>query len=198
MQVGSANSKRRSGTTSTDLALIAVFAALIAVSSVAVALPIGINGVPLTLQTFAILLTGATLGAGRGFLSVLLYLTVGLAGLPVFAGGMAGVAPFLGVTGGYLLAFPFAAAIIGWAAARFRSQGPLIMVTGLIVAGVVAIVIVTFAGAGSIAIVGNLTYREALIAALVYVPGDLIKLIIAAVVASSVHRAFPQLLTDRS
>ena len=183
--------------TATDLALIAVFAALIAVSSVAVALPIGILGVPLTLQTFAILLTGAILGALRGFLSVLLYLLVGFVGVPVFAGGMAGVAPFLGVTAGYLLAFPFAAAIIGAAATRFHNRKPKVLFAAFLAFGALAILVITLSGAVSIAIVGNLSYGQALLAALIYVPGDLIKLVIAAIVASSVHRAFPALLSKQ-
>lgn len=183
--------------TATDLALIAVFAALIAVSSVAVALPIGILGVPLTLQTFAILLTGAILGALRGFLSVLLYLLVGFVGVPVFAGGMAGVAPFLGVTAGYLLAFPFAAAIIGVAGTRFHNRKPKVLFVAFLAFGALAILVITMSGAVSIAIVGNLSYGQALLAALIYVPGDLIKLVIAAIVASSVHRAFPALLSKQ-
>ena len=184
----------KSRITATDLALIAVFAALIAVSSVAVALPIGILGVPITLQTFAILLTGAILGSVRGFLSVSLYLLVGF---PVFAGGMAGVAPFLGVTAGYLLAFPFAAAIIGIAGTRFHNRKPKVMFAALLAFGLLAILLVTLSGSVSIAIVGNLSYGQALLAALIYVPGDLIKLVIAAIVASSVHRAFPSLLSKR-
>ena len=188
----------KSRITATDLALIAVFAALIAVSSVAVALPIGILGVPITLQTFAILLTGAILGSVRGFLSVTLYLLVGFVGVPVFAGGMAGIAPFLGVTAGYLLAFPFAAAIIGIAGTRFHNRQPKVLFVALLVFGALAIALITLSGAVSIAIVGNLSYGQALLAALLYVPGDLIKLVIAAIVASSVHRAFPSLLTKRN
>src|SRR5512135_696659 len=67
--------------------------------------------VPYTLQTMVVLLSGAFLGARNGALSQLLYLCGGAVGLPLFAGGAFGVAPFIGPTGGYLLAFPAAAAL---------------------------------------------------------------------------------------
>lgn len=72
----------------TDVALIAAFAALIAVCAILPAITIA-GPVPFTLQTFAILLTGAVLGARNGFLAALLYLAIGAIGLPVFAGGSA-------------------------------------------------------------------------------------------------------------
>ena len=78
-------------TPATDLALIAVFAALIAAFSLTPAIPIT-GGVPITLQTLAVVLAGLVLGPWRGFLATLLYLAVGFAGLPVFAGGAAGLA----------------------------------------------------------------------------------------------------------
>lgn len=70
--------------------------------------------VPYTLQTFFVLLSGAFLGARNGFFSQVLYLAVGAAGLPVFSGAGFGVLRLLGPTGGYLLAFPVAAALVGY------------------------------------------------------------------------------------
>lgn len=69
--------------------------------------------VPYTLQTLLVLLSGAFLGARNGAISQLVYLCGGIVGLPLFAGGSFGVAPFIGPTGGYLLAFPPAAAVVG-------------------------------------------------------------------------------------
>ncbi|MBL0922495.1 MAG: biotin transporter BioY [Phycisphaerales bacterium] len=69
--------------------------------------------VPATLQTFAVVLLGAALGSRWGALSVAMYLAQGAAGLPFFAGGAAGLAHFAGPTGGYLLAFPAGAWIVG-------------------------------------------------------------------------------------
>jgi len=70
--------------------------------------------VPLTLQNFAVLLVGLTLGWRRGFAALLLYLAEGASGLPVFApGGLGGAAQLFGPTGGYLMAYPFVAALAG-------------------------------------------------------------------------------------
>lgn len=70
--------------------------------------------VPFTLQTFFVLLTGAFLGKRSGAISMVLYLMLGLIGLPVFSGGACGLGKIIGPTGGYLLAFPFAAFVIGY------------------------------------------------------------------------------------
>ncbi len=94
--------------------------------------------VPLTGQTFAVLLSGAVLGCRRGLLSQAAYLAEGLAGLPVFAGGSAGVAALLGPTGGYLWSFPLAAALLGWLVecgagrASWKLAGALVLADGLI------------------------------------------------------------------
>lgn len=196
MRTTSTSATRR-GLSTTDLALIATFAALIAVCAVSAALPFGVNGVPITLQLLAIFLTGAVLGAVRGFLSVTLYIVVGAAGLPIFAGGQAGIAPFSGPTAGYLLAFPFAALITGFVVERFAARGVAVTALVVVVGGVIGETVVTLAGAGSIAITADLTYLKGITAALPFVPADLVKLAVAAVVAAAVHRAFPQLLTRR-
>lgn len=70
--------------------------------------------VPFTLQTFFVLLGGAVLGKRNGALSQLLYLSVGLLGLPVFSSGGFGLAKLLGPTGGYLMSFPIAAFVVGY------------------------------------------------------------------------------------
>lgn len=70
--------------------------------------------VPFTLQTFFVLLSGAILGARLGFVSQVLYLTMGIAGIPVFSGFSAGIVKLFGPTGGYLIGFPIAAFVIGY------------------------------------------------------------------------------------
>ncbi len=91
-------------------------AALIAGGSFAIALSAQIailHPVPITGQTFAVLMVAALLGSRRGSLCILAYLAEGLLGLPVFAEGKAGLAAFLGPTGGYLVGFIVAAWIVG-------------------------------------------------------------------------------------
>lgn len=75
--------------------------------------------VPLTLQNFGVLVVGLTLGARRGFAAMLLYLAEGAMGLPVFnPAGLGGIAQILGPTGGFLMAYPFVAALAGWIVER--------------------------------------------------------------------------------
>lgn len=93
-------------------ALWIIFFALAA--TVAARFEIPHDPVPYTLQTMVVLLAGAFLGARNGALSQLLYLLAGALGAPVFAGGAFGFARILGPSGGYLLAFPVAAAIVGF------------------------------------------------------------------------------------
>src|SRR5437868_12178716 len=79
-----------------------------------VTLPLPFTPVPLTLQNFAVLLVGLTLGARRGFAALILYLIEGASGLPVFnPTGPGGVAQLLGPTGGYLMAYPLVAGLAG-------------------------------------------------------------------------------------
>ncbi len=192
------NKTSRQGSSPTvDLALIATFAALIAVCSVAAALPFGANGVPITLQMFAIFLAGSVLGARRGFLAVLLYLAVGAAGLPVFAGGTGGLAPFSGPTAGYLIAFPFAAAIIGLLVTVLHRGNAAITAGTVFAGGVLADLFVWVIGAIGIALYADTPYGSTLKAAAAYIPADLVKLAVAAIVAAAVHRAFPALLVKR-
>lgn len=98
----------------TDVVLVAAGAAL---TAVAAQLVIPLWPVPITGQTFAVLLVGTTLGPLRGALSMVLYAILGIVGLPVFAGGHSG--SLLGSTsGGFVIGFVFAAALVGWLAQR--------------------------------------------------------------------------------
>ena len=100
-----------------NVLLVLLGSALIALSA-QVAVPLPFSPVPVTGQTFAVLLVGAALGATRGSAAVVAYLAEGAAGIPVFAGGLAGPAILLGPTGGYLFGFLPAAWICGALAER--------------------------------------------------------------------------------
>lgn len=184
---------------STDLALIAGFAALIAACALLPAIQVGAGLVPITLQTFAVLLAGAVLGARRGFFAVLLYVAVGAAGLPVFSGGAAGLAVLAGPTGGYLIGFPLAAGFCGFLVERLPRRSvatsvPLIFLAGLVSS---ALFIHTLGMAGLV-LRADLTWAEAFDVDKVFWIGDAIKNLAMAVVATAVHRAFPDLLPQRS
>lgn len=102
-----------------DMVYTAMFSALICVCSL-ISVPIG--EVPVTLQTFAMCLTGAMLGWKRGGMSVLIYVLLGSAGLPVFAEWKGGIGIITGATGGYIVGFIFTALIVGFAAEKFDKK----------------------------------------------------------------------------
>ncbi|MEW6578444.1 MAG: biotin transporter BioY [Chloroflexota bacterium] len=100
-----------------DVALV-VGGSLFVALSAQLAIPLPFSPVPVTGQTLAVLLTGMLLGSRRGSLSLLTYLVEGGLGLPVFAGGTAGLARLTGPTGGYLIGFLAAAFLVGMLAER--------------------------------------------------------------------------------
>ena len=102
----------------TRSALVVVGFSLLTAAAAQVVVPLPFTPVPLTGQTFAVLLTGALLGPRLGALAMLAYLAEGAAGLPFFRGGAGGVGHFSGATAGYLLAFPAAAYVTGVLAER--------------------------------------------------------------------------------
>ena len=106
-------------------ALLVIGASLFVGLCAQVSLPLPFSPVPVTGQTFAVLLLGATLGSRRAGAALLLYLAEGAAGLPVFApGGLPGLARLFGPTAGYLFAFPVAAFLLGWMMERPEASGP--------------------------------------------------------------------------
>ena len=182
----------------TDVALIAAFAALIAACALLPAISVG-GAVPITLQTFGVLLAGAVLGAKRGLLAVLLYLAVGAIGLPVFTGGAAGVAPFVGPSAGYLVGMPLAAFLTGFIVERLPRRKVATSVPLIFLAGFgSSIVFIHTLGALGIALFADMTVPQAFAFDLVFYPGDIAKNILMAIVATAVHRAFPALLPRRS
>ena len=100
---------------------IVIGASLFVALCARVTIPLPFTPVPLTLQNFGVLLVGLLLGSRRGFAALALYLAEGAMGMPVFnPTGPGGVAQLLGLTGGYLIAYPFVAALAGFIFERGR------------------------------------------------------------------------------
>lgn len=184
----------RRGWTAGDLSLIAVFAALTAVFSILPGIPLG-AGVPITLQTLAVILTGILLGPGRGGAAVGLFLLAGLAGLPVFSGFRGGLGVLAGPSAGYLLSFPVAAFVAGLLAGVVLRRARRARFVFLFAAGLVtSFLVVHPAGIAGLMINADLPFPAALAADMAFWPGDVVKNLLAGAVAVSVFKAFPRLV----
>lgn len=183
-------------TSSRDLALVAIFAGIVAALGIVPAVtPPGFT-VPITAQSLGVMLAGSILGARRGALSLVLFLALVAAGLPLLAGGRGGLGVFAGTSVGFLVAWPVAAFVIGWIVERV---GPTYKLHWGLVANVVGGIVVLYVGGIlGLAAVLDISLGKAFIAMWIYVPGDSIKVVIAALVAQGVHSAYPGLLGRRS
>ena len=159
-----------------DLLLITISALFVA-GCAQIKIPLPFTPVPLTGQTFAVLLVGAALGSKRGVASLVLYTLMGALGLPFFAGGASGLAYLSGPTLGYLVGFVAAAYVIGRLAERGLEQS---VRTSLLPFLVGTLVIYIF-GAGWLAILFGVGQALAL-GIVPFLIGDVIKLILAALV----------------
>ncbi len=174
---------------SRDLVLIALFAAIVAALGLVPPIMLPVIGVPITAQSMGPMLAGAILGARRGGLSMLLFLLLVAAGLPLLSGGRGGWAIFVGPTAGYLVAFPIAAWAIGRVTDTF---GERLGFAGLFCTNVIfGLVLVHAIGVPVVSLVLGISLMEALVADFAIIPGDLIKSVVAALVAVQLRRAYP-------
>jgi biotin transport system substrate-specific component len=166
------------------------FAVLLTIAAAQISIPLPFTPVPFTFQPMVVLLCAAALGSRLGMSAQLLYLSLGVAGAPVFAWSPAlpqGAARLFGPTGGYLLAYPVAAFAAGWLAERGFDRRYLTAVIAMI--GGLALV---FAGGVTWLAVGlGLGIRPALAAGLYpFVAADIVKLLLAAAVMPALWRLF--------
>ena len=178
--------------TSRDLALIATFAGVVAALGLVPAfVPPGFT-VPVTAQSLGVMLAGAVLGARRGFLSVALLLVLVAVGLPLLAGPRGGLGVFATPSVGFLLCWPVAAFVVGWLTER--GGAPYRLAWGIMANVIGGIVVLYAAGIVGIALVAGISIQAAVVSTWIFIPGDLVKVVVAALVARGVHAAYPGLL----
>ena len=179
----------------TDIAYIAVFAALISVLGF-FSIPIGAAGVPIVLQNAATILAGLVLGGRRGFLATALFLLVGCF-LPVLSGGSTVIHAFAGPTVGYLGGYLIGSGIAGLIAYRapFKNKGATIAVFFL--GGLAALALQYVLGSFGLMWRADMGAGAAFAAQLAFILPDLGKLAVMVAIAFAVHSAFPQLHRTR-
>lgn len=165
-----------------ELILCSIFASIIVILA-QVSIPLPFTTVPLTMLIFGIAITGLILGSKLGAVSVLIYLLLGAIGLPVFANFAGGVNVLLGPTGGYLLASPLMAYIVGYT--REKSSFPITIFLGLVLGLTITYIIGTLMFSK---ITGNTIYQSILYCIIPFIPTDIIKLILAYVIGSTVSK----------
>jgi biotin transport system substrate-specific component len=180
--------------TSRDLALVATFAGVVAALGLIPAVyPVG-NAVPITAQSMGVMLAGGILGARRGFFSVALLLVLVAVGLPLLAGGRGGLGVFASPSVGFLVGWPVAAYVVGWLTER---GGPSYRLAWGVVANVIGGIVVLYAfGIVGMVAVLHIGVWHAVVLNGWFLAGDLVKAVLAALIARGVHAAYPGLLGE--
>lgn len=169
-----------------NMILAALFAALTAVVSQYKFFLPGVNNVPVTLQPLVVFLAGGLLGPVWGGAALGLYVLLGAIGLPVYAGGNSGMNVLMGPTGGYLFSYPVAAAVVGLVAPAFKAPG----MGRTSVAMLLGLAIIYAGGGGWAILLGGKAFGVVLSGwVLPFIPLDLVKLVLAALVTTGVNRA---------
>jgi len=163
---------------------LVIGASLLVALCARIALPLPFTPVPLTLQNFGVLLVGLALGSRGGFAALVLYLAEGLMGMPVFSlAGPGGLAQLLGPTGGFLLAYPFVAALAGWIWKSGRKS-----FARAAVAGILAEVLLFASGLSWLAVLAHSFAQAARLGLYGFVFAEVIKVMSVAALASNWQR----------
>lgn len=180
-----------------SLVHIAFYAALIAALGLVppVAIPF-LGGVPITAQTLGVMLAGVMLGPIRGGLAVLLFLFLVALGAPILAGGRGGLGVFASPSVGFLIGWPVGAFVTGLIMNSMR--GTNILVAAAVSAAVGGIGVVYAFGIPGVAYMAGLPLSKAAIGSAIYIPGDLVKVAVTAIVTQTVARGLPGALFTRT
>jgi biotin transport system substrate-specific component len=179
----------------TDIARIAVFAAIVAALGLPGAFSV-FGAVPITAQTLGVMLAGAVLGAWRGMLSMVVLLALVAIGLPLLAGGRGGIGVFVGPSAGYLLGWVVGAFVIGLIVhAGGRKLTWVRTSLGVLLGG---IGVVYAFGIPVQSFVARLPLAETLLQSSIFVPGDLIKAVLATVITMTLVRAYPRAFQNKT
>lgn len=172
-----------------EMVYVALFAAVIGVLGLMPPIPLPFLPSPVTLQTFGVMLAGAVLGARLGTYSVVLFLLLVTAGMPLISGGRGGLAVFVGPSGGFFISWPIAAWLIGFLTDRLHHR--LRYWHSVIFNIVGGIGIVYAIGIPFMAWISAMPIGAAALGSMIFLPGDLVKSFLAAYLAVRLRRSLP-------
>lgn len=174
-----------------SFALVALFAAFMGVLGLVPKIDLPFN-VPITIQSLGVMLAGCLLGARRGFAAIALFLLAVAAGAPLLSGGRGGLAPFTAVSAGYLVGYAVAAGVTGFIMQRLAADTPARAARSALVASVLGgIVFLHCMGIAGLMLIGNMDLQKAVAIDMAFVPGDLIKAVLCALIVHTIARAMP-------
>jgi len=179
-----------------DLVLAALFAAIIVALGLLPPISLGFIPVPITAQSLGVMMAGVVLGARRGAIAALIVLVLVAIGLPVLSGGRGGLATFAGPTAGFLVGWVFAAFATGYLSERLVNsrQSGLVQTVSFFLAAMIGGIIVLYAfGIAYLAFAAKIGLSQAFVGSLAFIPGDVIKAFVAALVGRAVMAGYPQL-----
>lgn len=179
-----------------NLILIAMFTAIVSVISIVPAIPLPFLSAPITLTTLGVMLVACVLGARRAFFCMLLFIVLIAINIPVLPGFRAGLNIILGPTGGYILAWPVAAALIGFFVERFWEK--LSFVKLLVINYLFGHVFVCLVGGVVFALHNNMPLTTAFAGLITFFVGDMIKNVIASTIALKMKEIKPLISSKRS
>ncbi|MFF0635172.1 biotin transporter BioY [Nocardia sp. NPDC004151] len=176
---------------SRDLAQIALFAAIMVVLGFFPLIQLPGAFAPFTSQTLGVILAGSILGAKRGALAMLLFDVMVFAGLPVLAGGRGGLSVIMGPTGGFVIAYPIGALVIGLLTERVWKHYnlPLALLINFLGGAIVLYAI----GIPWMAAAAHISLGKAITTSVAFLPGDVVKTVIGSLAAVAVRKAYPMI-----
>ncbi|MGX7243486.1 biotin transporter BioY [Enterococcus quebecensis] len=174
-----------------DITKIAIMIGIIIVLGFFPPIPISLLPVPIVIQNAGFMLSGLLLGKKNGTIATLLFLLLVAFGFPLLAGGRGGMIVFFSITAGYLVAYPFAAFMIGWMTERFNPDNKKLSyafgITFLLGA-----LFIDFLGAVGVSLLSDVSLSKSLIASLAFIPGDTVKAFVTAILAQRISKALGQ------
>ena len=178
-----------------DMIYIALFTAIIGALSIFPPITIPFIPVPITMQTLGVMLAGGVLGAKRGGLSLLLFLALVIIGVPLLSGGRGGIGSLIGPGGGYILAWPVAAWAIGYLTEKTWHT---LTLTKVILYNIIGgIIIIYLGGVTYLSFMSNLPWTSTAVSSLVFLPGDLIKVVISSAITIKLKSSYPLIQIEK-